>query len=129
MTSTQGAIAWEVHPKRMRRRTTLRLMTTSAILTSCQILMTRDKLLKTRPKQMEKARVLHLIRSSGVRLRSSRTRDSQSNRQGLQTQEIMVQQLSALSPPAQSRLLDEETMESWPPSPSSTSTSSTRKGA
>ena len=37
MTSTQGAIAWEVHLKRMRRRTTLRLMTTSAILTSCQV--------------------------------------------------------------------------------------------
>ena len=32
-----------------------------------QILMTRDKLLKTRPNLMEKARVLHLIRSSGVR--------------------------------------------------------------
>merc|ERR1719447_939133 len=99
---------------------TPRLMTTSAIPTSCQILMTRDKLLKTRPNLMEKARVLHLIRSSGARLRSSRTRDSQSSRQGLQTQEIMVQQLSALLPPAQSRLLDEETMESWPPSPSST---------
>merc|ERR1719394_1701916 len=108
---------------------TPRLMTTSVIPTSCQILMTRDKLLRTRPNLMEKARVLHLIRSSGVRLRSSRTRDSQSNRQGLQTQEIMDQQLSALSPPAQSRLLDEETMESWPPSPSSTSTSNTRKGA
>ena len=32
-----------------------------------QILMTRDKLQKTRPNLMEKARVLHLIRSSGVR--------------------------------------------------------------